>query len=84
MPDHRGKFSLSYKGPYVVKKAFFRGALILADMDGHDSICPPILMLSYSTLHEGTSKCNLFFYIQKHKKKNKKTKTKKKKNKNKK
>jgi len=35
MPDHRGKFAPTYEGPYVVKKAFSRGALILADMDGH-------------------------------------------------
>ena len=30
---------------------------------GMTPICPPILMLSYSTLHERASKCNLFFYI---------------------
>ncbi|XP_075669965.1 uncharacterized protein LOC142639707 [Castanea sativa] len=36
MPDHRGKFTPTYEGPYVVKKAFFEGASILADMDGHD------------------------------------------------
>ena len=36
MPDHRGKFALIYEGPYVIKKAFSRGALIQADMDGHD------------------------------------------------
>ena len=36
MPDHRGKFAPTYKGPYVVKKAFSRGALILANMDEHD------------------------------------------------
>ena len=35
MPDHRGKFAPTYEGPYVVKKAFSRGALILADMDRH-------------------------------------------------
>ena len=40
MPDHRGKFSLTYEGPYVVKKAFSRGALILADMDGHNFDMP--------------------------------------------
>ena len=33
MPDHRGKFAPTYEGPYMVKKAFSRGALILADMD---------------------------------------------------
>ena len=35
MLDHRGKFAPTYEGPYVVKKAFSRGALILADMDRH-------------------------------------------------
>ena len=40
MLDHRGKFSPTYKGSYVVKKAFFGGALILADMDGHDFNMP--------------------------------------------
>jgi len=40
MPDHRGKFTLTYEGLYVVKMAFFRGALILADMDGHDFNMP--------------------------------------------
>ena len=30
--DHRGKFTLTYEGPYVVKKAFLEGALILAYM----------------------------------------------------
>ena len=40
MLDHKGKFSPTYEGPYVVKKAFPRGALILADMDGHDFNIP--------------------------------------------
>ena len=40
MPDHRGKFALTYEGSYVVKKAFLGGALILADMDGHDFNMP--------------------------------------------
>ena len=40
MPDHRGKFALTYEGPYVVNKAFSRGALILADMDGHNFDMP--------------------------------------------
>ena len=40
MPDHRGKFSLTYKSPYVVKKAFSGKALILANMDGHDFNMP--------------------------------------------
>ena len=40
MPDHRGKFSPTYKGPYVMKKSFSRGALILANLDGHDFNMP--------------------------------------------
>ena len=40
MPDHRGQFAPTYKGPYVVKNAFFGGALILADMDRHDLNMP--------------------------------------------
>ena len=36
MLDHKGKFSPTYKSPYVVKNAFSRGALILANMAGHD------------------------------------------------
>ena len=40
MPNHKGNFSPSYEGPYVVKKAFSGGALILADMDGHDFNMP--------------------------------------------
>ena len=33
---HQGKWAPNYHGPYVVKKAFSGGALILADMDGQD------------------------------------------------
>ncbi|XP_075636739.1 uncharacterized protein LOC142608974 [Castanea sativa] len=40
IPNHKGKFSLTYKGLYVVKKAFYKGALILANMDGHDFNMP--------------------------------------------
>ena len=40
MPNHRGKFALTYEGPYVVKKAFSGGALILADMDRNDFNMP--------------------------------------------
>ena len=40
MLDYRGKFAQTYEGPYVVKKAFSRGALILFDMDGHDFSMP--------------------------------------------
>ena len=82
MTNHRGKFAPTYKGLYAVKKAFSREALILADMDGND-FCPPILILSYNTLHEGAFKCNLFFptFLCKQKtKRRKKSKKKKKKN----
>ena len=37
---HRGKFAPTHEGPYVVKKAFFEGALILDNMDGHDFNMP--------------------------------------------
>jgi len=31
--DHRGKLAPNYEGPFVVKKAFLGGALVLASMD---------------------------------------------------
>ena len=34
--DFRGKWTPKYEGPYVVKKAFSGGALILTNMDGED------------------------------------------------
>ena len=34
--DFRGKWMSNWKGPYVVKKAFSGGALILSEMDGKD------------------------------------------------
>ncbi|XP_038699645.1 uncharacterized protein LOC119996937 [Tripterygium wilfordii] len=34
--DHRGKWTPTYEGPYVVKKAFSGGAVILTKMDGDD------------------------------------------------
>ena len=40
MPNHRGKFALTYEGLYVVKKTFSRGSLILADMDKRDINMP--------------------------------------------
>ena len=40
MFDHKGKFAPTYEGPYVVKKAFSRGALILANIDRHDFNMP--------------------------------------------
>lgn len=38
--DHQGKWAPNYEGPYVVKKAFSRGALILTYMDGEDLPLP--------------------------------------------
>jgi hypothetical protein len=35
-PDSRGKFVPKYEGPYVVKKTFSGGAMIIADMDGQE------------------------------------------------
>ena len=35
-PDSRGKWTSNYEGPYVVKRAFSGGALILTTMDGED------------------------------------------------
>ena len=40
MPDHKGEFAPTYEGLYVVKNAFSRRALILADRDGHDFNMP--------------------------------------------
>ena len=39
-PDSRGKWTLNYEGPYVVKKAFSSGALILTTMDGEEFTRP--------------------------------------------
>jgi len=38
--DHRGKWMPNYEGPYVMKKVFSRGALILARMDGEELPLP--------------------------------------------
>jgi len=38
--DHRGKWMQNYEGPYVVKKVFSRGALILTRMDGEELPLP--------------------------------------------
>ena len=34
--DFRGKWLLNWEGPYVVKKAFSGGAMILTEMDGKE------------------------------------------------
>ncbi|KAI5406183.1 hypothetical protein KIW84_052795 [Lathyrus oleraceus] len=39
-PDSRGKWTPNYEGPYVVKRAFSSGALILTTMDGEDFTRP--------------------------------------------
>jgi len=33
LKDNRGKWALNYEGPFVVKRAFFGGALVLTNMD---------------------------------------------------
>ena len=38
-PDSRGKWAPNYEGPYVVKKVFSGGALILTNMDGEELPC---------------------------------------------
>jgi hypothetical protein len=40
LSDTRGKFTPSYESPYVVKKAFSGGAIILANMDGEEFRSP--------------------------------------------
>ena len=34
--DHKGKWAPNYKGPFVVKKEFSGGALVLASMDDEE------------------------------------------------
>ena len=38
--DHRGKWAPNYEGPFVVKKAFSGGALLLANMDDEELPLP--------------------------------------------
>ena len=35
-PNSRGKWAPNYEGPYVVKRVFSGGALILTNMDGEE------------------------------------------------
>ncbi|PNX83796.1 hypothetical protein L195_g039844, partial [Trifolium pratense] len=35
-PDSRGKWTPNYEGPYIVKRVFSGGAMILATMDGDE------------------------------------------------
>ena len=39
-PDSRGKWAPNYEGPYVVKKVFSGGAMILTNMDGEELTRP--------------------------------------------
>ena len=36
MIDLRGKFKLNWKGPYLVKKLFSKGAAILSNLEGNE------------------------------------------------
>jgi len=38
--DNRGKWASNYEGPFVVKRAFSRGALVLTNMDGEELPSP--------------------------------------------
>ena len=38
--DNRGKWALNYEGPFVVKRVFSGGALVLTNMDGKELPSP--------------------------------------------
>jgi len=40
LKDNRGKWAPNYEGPFIVKKAFYGGALVLADMDDEEFPSP--------------------------------------------
>jgi len=40
LKDNRGKWAPNYEGPFVVKKAFLGGALVLASMDDEEFPSP--------------------------------------------
>jgi len=40
LKDNRGKWAPNYEGPFVVKRAFSGGALVLANMDGEELPSP--------------------------------------------
>ncbi|XP_006586475.1 uncharacterized protein LOC114424068 [Glycine soja] len=40
LKDNRGKWTPSYEGPFIVKKAFSRGALVLTNMDDEELPSP--------------------------------------------
>ena len=74
MPDHRGKFFLTYEGSYMVKKAFFGGALILVDMDGHDFNIPTNSDAIIQYFAWGSLPVHPIFYVNKTNKNQKKKK----------
>ena len=39
-PDSRGKFVPKYEGPYIVKKVFSGGSMLITDMDGQELPSP--------------------------------------------
>ena len=40
LKDNRGKWASNYEGPFVVKRAFSGGALVLTNMDGEQLPSP--------------------------------------------
>ena len=40
LKDNRGKWAPNYEGPFIVQKAFFGGALVLANMDDEELPSP--------------------------------------------
>ena len=40
LKDNRGKWALNYERPFVVKRAFSEGALVLTNMDGEELPSP--------------------------------------------
>ena len=67
-----GKFAPTYEGPYVVKKGFFGGALILVDMDGHAFNMPinSDVVIRYFVWKSLVVHLIFTFYFKKKKKKN--------------
>ena len=60
--DNRGKWAPNYEGPFVVKRAFSGGALILTHMDGEElpsprraRLLPPEATAFWRNLLEGPS-----------------------------
>ena len=36
MTDPRGKFKLNWEGPYLVKKLFSKGTVVISDLEGNE------------------------------------------------